>query len=147
MKNSFNPFWLLIIAAIGAIIYLIKQANDELKNNPNVATFGENLTNPTKVEERAKTESTKQNTSVYIKSNLLRIRDAKGSQFINSVTKQPIYFQIEDGKVGEYIGNLVFNGKKYVAVKKTAETASKWSIKGLASYNTVYLWRDAVTIK
>jgi hypothetical protein len=147
MKNSFNPFWLLITGAIVAIIYLLKKANDEFKNNPNVATYGENFTNPQAVEERAKTESPKQNASVYIKSSLLRIRDAKGNQYINSVTKQPLYFQREDEKVGEYIGNSYFNGKKYVAVKKTPETAQKWSIKGLANYNTVYLWRDAVTIK
>lgn len=147
MKNSFNPFWLLITGAIVAIIYLLKKANDEFKNNPNVATYGENFTNPSAVEERAKTESPKQNASVYIKSSLLQIRNAQGYLYTNSVTKNPLYFQREDGKVGEYIGNSYFNGKKYVAVKKTPETAQKWSIKGLANYNTVYLWRDAVIIK
>ncbi len=147
MKNSFNPFWLLIIGAIVALVYLLKKANDAFKTDPNVGYFGENIVSPQTVEEKAKTESPKQNASVYIKSSLLRIRDAKGNQYINSVTKQPLYFQKEDAKVGEYIGNSYFNGKKYVAVKKTTETAQKWSIKGLANYNTVYLWRDAVIIK
>lgn len=146
MKN-FNPLWLFLLAVIVALVYLLKKANDAFKNDPNVGYFGENIVNPTAVEEKAKTESPKQNASVYIKSSLLRIRDAKGNQYINSVTKQPLYFQREDEKVGEYIGNSYFNGKKYVAVKKTPETAQKWSIKGLANYNTVYLWRDAVTIK
>lgn len=147
MKNSFNPFWLLIVAIIVVVVILLKRANDAFKSDPNVGYFGENIVQPIKVEEKAKTETPKQNASVYIKSSILKIRDAKGNEYVNANTKKPLYFQLEDGKVGEYVGNLLFNGKKYVAVRKTTETAQKWSIKGLANYNTVYLWRDAVKIK
>lgn len=147
MKNTFNPFWFIIVAVVVAIGYLLKKTNDKLKTDPNVGYFGENLVSPSTVQEKAKTETPKPNASVYIKSSQLRIRNSNGGAYVNSVTKQPIYFQIEDGNVGEYAGNMIFNGLKYVAVKKTTATADKWKIKGLSAQNTVYVWRDAVTIK
>lgn len=146
MKN-FNPIWLLYVVIIGAVVYILKKSNDALNNDPNVSWFGQNLLDPSKVQEKAKTELPKQNSSVIVKSSLLKARNLNGYILINAVTKEPIYFVKEDGKIGEYIGNKVFSGAKYVAVKKTAETAQKWASKGLDKYDTVYVWRDAVTIK
>lgn len=146
MKNQ-SIFWLFIFGVIVFLIVLIDKANKALKEDDSVAYFGQNILEPAKVEAKKKTETTTPTSSVYVTASQVKMRDANGSLLVNAKTKQSLYFLKEDNKIGQFAGNVIINGLKYVAVRKTSDVAPMWSIKGLSAVSIVYIWRDAVQIK